>query len=201
MVFNLIRGLAERDGIPIAHTLAPGLQTPDEGIPLWIASLKADQYSLGTIEQYQLAVRNYLKHDPYLTFLTIQHYLAEMLDKVSPARVAMERKALHSFFKFLFNAGLWQTDPTANIKPIRMTYHERELPSEEDIAKLLRAQCHRKGNTQKFRLIIILLLNTGLRVTEACSIQKGNINFDRLEIKVLGKGHCDFVVIRVGNCH
>ena len=44
--------------------------------------------------------------DPHPTYLTIQSYLAERLDKVSPARVAMERKALHSFFKFLHSAGL-----------------------------------------------------------------------------------------------
>ena len=194
LVLNLLQGLAERDGILVTHTLAPGLQILEEGIPLWIAGLKANQYSPGTIEQYQLVVRNYLKRDPHPTYLTIQSYLAERLDKVSSARVAMERKALHSFFKFLHSAGLWQTDPTANIKPIKVTYRERELPSEEDIIKLLRAECLRKSDTQKFRLIVILLLDTGLRVTEASSIRKTNINFSRLEIKVLGKGRKERIV-------
>ena len=139
MVLNLIRGLAEKDNIPLAHTLAPGLQTPQEGIPLWLASLKAEQYSPRTIESYHLIVKYYLEYDPYPTFFSIQRYLAERLGKVSSARVVMERKALRSFFKFLHTAGLWQTDPTANIKSIKVTYRERELPSEQDIVLLLKS--------------------------------------------------------------
>ena len=106
----------------------------------------------------------------------------------------MERKAFRSFFKFLYSAGLWPTDPTANIKSIKVTYRERELPSESDIAQLLKAECHRKTDTPKFRLMIILLLDTGLRVTEACSILKANISFKRMEIKVMGKGNKERVV-------
>ena len=37
LVLNLIQGLAERDGILVTHTLAPGLQILEEGKPLWIA--------------------------------------------------------------------------------------------------------------------------------------------------------------------
>ncbi|MFC1893109.1 tyrosine-type recombinase/integrase [Chloroflexota bacterium] len=175
--------MAERDNIPVAHTLAPGLQQPNEGIPLWLASLQAEQYSPRTIEAYQLIVNYYLKYDPVPTFLSIQSYLAERLGKVSPARVAMERKALRSFFRFLHTAGLWQTDPTANLKHIKVSYRERELPSEEDITKLLKAKCYHHSITPKFRLMVVLLLDTGLRVWEACSIRRGNINFERLEIK------------------
>ena len=124
------------------------MQTPKEGIPLWLASLNAEQYSPRTIKQYHLIVKYYLEYDPVPTFLSIQRYLAERLSKVSPARVAMERKALHSLFKFLHTAGLWQTDPTAYLKHIKVKYRERELPSEEDIAKLLKAKCHHHSDTQ-----------------------------------------------------
>lgn len=194
MVLNLIRGMAERDNIPVAHTLAPGLQQPSEGIPLWLASLQAEQYSPRTIEAYRLIVNYYLKYDPVPTFLSIQSYLAERLGKVNPARVAMERKALRSLFRFLHSAGLWQTDPTANLKHIKVSYRERELPSEEDITRLLKANCYRKSDTPKFRLMVVLLLDTGLRVWEACSIRKANVNFERLEIKVIGKGNKERVV-------
>jgi len=194
IIVNLIQGLAERDGITISRTSAPGLQLPEEGIPLWVTSLKANQYSSRTIEEYRFVVTNYLKHDPCPTFLSIQQYLADRLDKVAATTVAMERKGLRSFFRFLHSAGLWQTDQTANIRAIKVRYCEREVPSETDIAKLLKAECYQKRYTQRFRLIIILLLDTGLRVTEACSIKKGNINFDKLEIKVLGKGNKERLV-------
>ncbi len=70
-----------------------------------------------------------------------------------------------------------------------MSYRERELPSEEDIAKLLKSNCYYKTDTPKFRLMVVLLLDTGLRVWEACSIRQANINFEQLEIKVIGKGN------------
>jgi site-specific recombinase XerD len=188
MVLNLIQALAEKDSVPKAHTTVKGLQMPEEGVPLWLASLKAERYSPRTIEQYNRIVCNYLKRDPYPTFLSIQSYLAQRLELVSPARVAMERKGLRSFFKFIYNADLWATDPTAKIKSIKVTYRERELPTEQDIARLLKAKCYRRTDTPKFRLMVVLLLDTGLRIWEACSIRRKNINFERLGIRVMGKG-------------
>jgi len=105
IIVNLIQGLAERDGITISRTSAPGLQLPEEGIPLWVTSLKANQYSSRTIEEYRFVVTNYLKHDPCPTFLSIQQYLADRLDKVAATTVAMERKGLRSFFRFLHSDG------------------------------------------------------------------------------------------------
>ena len=194
MVLSLIRGLAERNGVTVPHTVAPSLQTLDEGIPLWVASLKAERYSPRTIKEYEIDVRLYLKCDPQPTRLTIQSYLAERLDKVSPARVAMQRKALRSFFKFMHGAGLVPTDPTANIKSFKVTYGERELPTEQDIATLLKSECYHKTDTPKFRLMLALLLDTGLRINEACSIKANAINFERLEIKVMGKGRKERIV-------
>ncbi|MFC1955302.1 tyrosine-type recombinase/integrase [Chloroflexota bacterium] len=194
LVINLIQGLADRENVPLPSSIAPGLQLPEEGISLWFASLKAEQYSPRTIEAYSLIVKYYLKRGPVPTLLSIQSYLADRLGRVSSAKVSMERKALRSFFRFLHSTGLWLTDPTANIKSIRVRHKERELPSEDDIAILLKAACFHKSDTPKFHLMVTLLLDTGLRVAEACSIRKGNIDFEQLEIKVIGKGSKERVV-------
>jgi len=194
IVLNLICGLAEKDNVPLMQTVASGLQTPREGILLWLASMKAEQYSPRTIEEYHRVIKYYLKYDPCPTFLSIQQYLAERLGRVSSARVAMERKALRSFFKFLYGAGLWHTDPTANIKSIKVTHLERHIPTQEEIIRLLKLRCYHHSATPRFRLMVVLLLDTGLRVNEACSIRKENINFERQEIKVVGKGNKPRVV-------
>ena len=76
MVLNLIRTLAEIDNEPLSRTSASGLQLPEEGIPLWLASLKAEQYSPRTIREYRRIVGYYLKSDPRPTLLSIQSYLA-----------------------------------------------------------------------------------------------------------------------------
>jgi len=188
IVLTVVRSLAERNGITIAANAAPSEQTLQKGIPLWIACLKAEQYSPRTIEQYLLVVRKYIKLDSQPTFLSIQHYLATRLGQVSSSRVNTDRKALRSYFRFIHTIGLWPTDPTQNLKPIRVKYKEREIPKDEDITKLLKEPCYCKKDTEKFRLMVVLLLDTGLRINEACSILKDNIYFDSLGIKVTGKG-------------
>ncbi|MFC1969349.1 tyrosine-type recombinase/integrase [Chloroflexota bacterium] len=135
-----------------------------------------------------------MQHDPNPTRLSIEAYIAKRFDEVSSVRVASERKALRSFFKFLCANGLIPVDPTASLESFRVTYGERELPSREDITTLLQSECYRKKDTTKFRTMTTLLANTGLRLGEACAIKKADIKFDSLEIKVVGKGRKQRVV-------
>jgi integrase/recombinase XerD len=188
LVLSLIQGLAQRNGITIADTPITTFKALEDSIPLWTACLKSERYSVRTIEGYEQDIKRYLKQDPQPTLLSIQGYLAKRLDEVSATRVANERKALRSFFKFLAGADLIATDPTAKLKGFRVTYKERELPTEQDITKVLEAQCYRHSDTDKFRLMMTLLLDTGLRVGEGCTIRNENVNLEQLEVKVMGKG-------------
>jgi integrase/recombinase XerD len=166
----------------------PALQNLEEGIPLWLTSLKTRRLSPGTIRGYVGDITNYLKHDPWPTYLSIQAYIAKRLEEVSPARVASERKALVSFFKFLCKAGLAHEDPTAKLEPLTVPFKEREIPDEEDVNKLLQSECFRHEDTPQFRTMATLLANTGLRLGEACAIKREDIDFERGQIKVMGKG-------------
>jgi hypothetical protein len=95
-VTALVRQLAEREGITVALTSGAGLQTPAEGIPLWLAKLRAERYSPRTIHMYGYLAGRYLERDPEPTRLGVQSYLANRLEEVSPALVSNERKALAS---------------------------------------------------------------------------------------------------------
>jgi site-specific recombinase XerD len=173
----------------MAVSPAMGVQTPAEGIDLWIAKLKSERYSPRTIELYAQIIRKYLKQDPLPTSMSIRSYLAKRLEgAASPARAANERKALKSVFTFLHDEGLWNTNPMSAIKSIRVRYRERRCPSEEDIQKLLSAECYHKTDTTKFKMMLILLLDTGLRITEAASILKEGIDLRNMAIRVIGKG-------------
>ncbi|MFC1965025.1 tyrosine-type recombinase/integrase [Chloroflexota bacterium] len=163
-------------------------------LPLWKDHLKAKRYSPGTIKGYSGDTQRYLQYDSNPTRLSIEGYIARRLDKVSAARVGSEFKALRSFFKFLCSSGLIPTDPTVSLESPKVTYYERELPSKEDITKLLKGECYRKKDTTKFRTMTYLLANTGLRLSEACSIKKADVNFDKLEVKVMGKGRRQSVI-------
>jgi site-specific recombinase XerD len=190
MVANIFR----TDGANIIHNPTSCLEDLKQGVPLWIASLKARHHSPRTIQGYEADVKNYLKRDQHPTFLSIQGYIAERLDKVSSARVLGERKALTSFFKFLYKNELILGDPTAKLESIKVTHKERELPTRQDIEKLLKSECFHRNNTAKFRTMTLLLANTGLRLGEACTIKKADIRYNSLEIIVMGKGRKQRVV-------
>jgi len=190
----LSQQLAQQILANIFQNTIPGLQDLKQGVPLWVASLKARHQSPRTIQGYEADVSNYLKHDSNPTSLSIQGYIAQRLDEVSPARVSGERKALTSFFRFLNKNSLVSEDPTAKLDSFKVTYKERELPSQHDIEVLLSSECFHRTNTSKFRTMTLLLANTGMRLGEACSIKKVDINFNRLEIKVIGKGRKQRVV-------
>lgn len=126
LVALMVRQLAEQENITMAIGPAQGLQTPAEGIPLWVAKLKQESYSKQSIALYLMTVEGYLKRDPAPTRLSIQQWLAERLEHVSTARVSNDRKALRSLFSFLHEEGLWPIDPTAGIKHIRVRYRARD---------------------------------------------------------------------------
>ncbi|MFC1914556.1 hypothetical protein ACFLXF_04720, partial [Chloroflexota bacterium] len=118
---QMLANIFQASGMGVAPTLnSTSLQNLEEGLPLWVVSLKARYQSPRTIQGYEADVRNYLKHDPEPTCLSIQGYIAQRLDKVSSARVAGERKALVSFFKFLHKSGLVSEDPTAKLDSFKV---------------------------------------------------------------------------------
>ena len=187
-IISLVGQLAQREGINVPLTQAPGLQTPIEGIPMWLAKLRAERYSERTIHMYRYLAARYLERDPTPTKLGVQQYLAERLEKVSPALVSNERKALASLFSFLHQEGLWPSNPLNGVGHVRVRYRERLCPDIGDVIRVLNGSCMRRRDTEKLRTLVLLLATTGLRITEAASLLKDGINLKDLELRVTGKG-------------
>ena len=65
-VAALVRQLAESEGIiSVEQAGNPGLRSPAEGIPLWLAKLKAERYSARTVHMYGYLAgryRRFLQH-------------------------------------------------------------------------------------------------------------------------------------------
>jgi integrase/recombinase XerD len=186
LVTLLIRQLTNGNGGSVA---SKALGVPLEGIQYWVVKMKSERYSEKTIFVYRYLAGRYLKRDPSPTKLGIQSYLAERLDGgISPAMVENERKALRSLFSFLHGEGLWHEDPTAGIKHVKVNWGNRRCPSVEDVENVLKVSCYRTRDTDKLRTLITLLATTGLRITEAASLKRENVDFRALELRIRGKG-------------
>jgi site-specific recombinase XerD len=186
---SLARQISEGNGRRPEHMEGFRISTPAEGIPFWVAKMKSERYSEGTIRMYHYLAERYLKGDPTPTRLGLQSYLAGRLEGgTSPAMAENERKALSSLFRFLVEEGLWPENPTAGIKHIKVGYGQKEPPSIEDVERVLGVGCARSQDSDKIRTIIVLLATTGLRLTEGLSLRKDAIDFGARELRIVGKG-------------
>jgi len=165
-----------------------------EGIPIWVASLKQERYAPRTIEMYVLLVNAFLKVDPDPTKLSIQQWMANRLEQVSATHVRNSFKALRSFFSFLYAEGLWPSNPLENLKPVPVKWKTKDCPDVDTINKLLESDGGNKKHTPKYHMMLLLLVTTGLRVSEAAKVQRKDINWQRAELKVIGKGDKEGIV-------
>jgi integrase/recombinase XerC len=137
---------------------------------------------------YEYLARRYLGRNPTPTKFELQSYLAKRLEDVSPAAASNERKALASLFGFLHTEGLWPSNPLNGVGRVRVRYRERLCPDVGDVLKVLGTECSRGRDTDKLRILVLLLATTGLRIAEAAGILRRNVNLDAVEVRVIGKG-------------
>lgn len=93
------------------------------------------------------------------------------------------RTILCTFFHWAAAEGYIDTDPSANIKPIKYTRKPRKALSQIELERVRRA-CRSERET----CIIEVLYSTGCRVSELCNIALQDIDWDKREILIFGKG-------------
>jgi integrase len=186
-----LQALSPADRQAIARMLqsepASILQKPGDGVTDWQSELRLRGLAEGTIELYSRTVRKLLERYPAPTNREVRAYLADRLKVVTPTKVRNDQKALKSYFNFLEEQGLWLTNPVKGMKLMRVAKVTRQAPPAEDVQRLLEAW---QGSQQRLRdrLLIAIFVNTGLRITEACSILRENLDLKECKIKVMGKG-------------
>ena len=89
-----------------------------------------------------------------------------------------------SFFGWLWREGLIEKNPCGNIATIKCKKVIRKPYTPEEVERL-KESCL----TLRDKTIICVLLSTGCRISEVCNLNRDDIDFQRLECKVLGKGN------------
>lgn len=142
-----------------------------------------------TVEQYDRIVKKLFeavqRNYDEMTVSDLRYFLA--LEKgrgVSNRTLENERVMISSFFSWLLNEELINRNPCRSIAPIKYT-KEVKLPFSAIEIDAIRSAC----KTKKERAIVEVLLSSGVRVSELCTIRISDINFDNLSILVReGKG-------------
>jgi excisionase family DNA binding protein len=149
--------------------------------------LSGKVYSKRTIDDYTHYVKAYAAKHRVLTAEKLQSELM-----IIPALMFAKReklyKAILCFSKFLIHVNALPKGFIEDIKPL---YPKRHLPPKRNVVNKAEIQALLKVcETTQERLIVSLLMSTGLRASEACLLRWGDIDMENDCLIVrLGKGN------------
>ena len=147
-----------------------------------------------TIERYKYIITRLLVFTKCpIKSLTVYHlrkYLME-LKQHNCADSTLEgiREVFSSFFNWLQKEKLITDNPCMNLAPIKCIKKQKLPFSNVDIEKL-----KEKCTNDRDKAIICFLLSTGCRISEVVQLNKQDVDFQKKQCKVLGKGNKERIV-------
>ena len=161
----------------------------NEMLDAFLSAKKVEGRSHNTIHHYGYILGR-LRDDTSIpikdyTVFTLRSWLSkEQTRGVSDRTLKGYREIFSSFFGWLYKEGLMNSNPCANVGPIK--YQKKVLHPYSDIdLEYLKENCA----CTRDRAIISFLLSTGCRVSEVCGLNRDSIDFRNMECTVLGKGN------------
>jgi site-specific recombinase XerD len=119
----------------------------------------------------------------------IEAFLIGVRNRTSVSTQATRYRQLQQLFKYLAeDEGVISTSPMARMQPPKLEEKEVATIPEGDLKKLLRACEGRDFAARRDLAIVRILLNTGARVGELVGTKLEDVDIDRREFLVLGKG-------------
>ena len=165
-----------------------------EMMELFFSAKSVEGMSKNTMYQYRYNLDKFREFDNtpirQLTVFNFRQYLAKEKKRgLSDATLANQRCSFHSFFGWLYREGLLPADPCANLSPIKRL-REVKLPFSDVELEKIRSACENPRETA----LVSYLLSTGCRVSEVVGTNYEDIDFQRLQLKVVGKGNKERLV-------
>jgi integrase/recombinase XerC/integrase/recombinase XerD len=105
-----------------------------------------------------------------------------------PSTVDSYYRALRTFVNFSLAEGLLEETPLKNVKKPRVP-KDQVQPFSQDQVLMLLAAARQSRTPERDAAILSLLADTGMRVSELCSLSVGDFNRMGGELSVLGKGN------------
>ena len=164
---------------------------------------KVEGFVPKTIENYTKVLNPFLAYcenelgiedTSALTAYHVRSYLLTFKDRVKPYTFHDYFRVIKRFFNWLVDEGVLSVSPMANMKTPHVPIVMVQPFPVEDLQALL-ALCDKKTFLGiRNRAIILVFLETAIRLKELANIQIEDIDFNRGIIKVMGKGARERVV-------
>jgi len=176
-----------------------------ESVSEYIRFLKSERnMSAETLRAYEGDLRIFLDFcsragiaDPCeVDYRLLRRYLANLKTRgYSRSTVARRSSTVRGYFRFLVQRGYLESDPAAALSPPR---RDRRLPRvlrlEEIDAAEAKQSLHIYRTSLRDMALVELLYATGMRVRELAELDLENVDLERGEVRVLGKGRKERVI-------
>ena len=162
----------------------------------YFASLKIGGRSDKTLQKYALDIRNMIqffnnRDIKQITTNEIRYYLAWYKENRKIANTTLEsmRLTFVALFGWLENEDYIVKSPMRKIPPIKKDTQPEKAFTQDEIEKLKFG-----AESKRDKAIITFLASTCCRISELCEASLSDVNFDRREVLVHGKGNKDRIV-------
>jgi site-specific recombinase XerD len=169
----------------------------------FIVACRVEGKSPNTLEDYSTRLKRYIGTNgdvpaDAVSALDIRAYLSKLQSQgLQQTTVRSHYKVLKTFFNWLIAEELLDKNPMSHVKPPKLPKKMVHPFSPDDIEKLLILT---SGNTfldVRNRAIILMFLDTGVRLSEMAAFTLADLDVNSGLIRVTGKGNKERVV-RVG---
>lgn len=166
---------------------------------------KVDGLSPATLSDYRKKIGAFaafctglgIKDPKSLTSSDVRMFLAHVRETNSSISVGDYYRCAKRFLNWMVEERILKQNPMATIRPPKVPKKIITPFTTEHIKRLLLLCDDRTLLGARDRAIILMFLDTGLRLSELAGIQIKEVDFDRETIKVMGKGARERVV-RIG---
>ena len=113
---------------------------------------------------------------------------------LAASSIARQLAAIRMLHRYLVTEGERTDDPTANLEGVRVPAGIPKPLSETEVGSLLDAVVGHDPVARRDRALLELLYGTGARISEACGLSMGDIDFDGRLVRLFGKGSKERIV-------
>lgn len=118
----------------------------------------------------------------------LEAFVEDQLARLKPASAANRYRSLQQFFKWLVEEGEVRESPMARMKPPTIPETPPDVLREDQLKRLLDACAGQDFDERRDRAIVLLLVDTGIRLGEISGLRVDDIDWDLEVAVVTGKG-------------
>jgi integrase/recombinase XerD len=112
----------------------------------------------------------------------------------APSSVARQLAAVRMLHRFMLDDGTRKDDPTADVEGVKVPSGIPHPLSEDEVDRLLGAVTGVDAVAMRDRALLEFLYATGARISEACGLSLGDLDFDQRLVRLFGKGAKERIV-------